>query len=141
MASLTSFRPCCGPGLDSASDRNLYHEYFLGGKGGRCIDMINLPSSCADYREIWKLHCLWRDCVAYITVFPLFYTNLHLPVALNQNKGANDWNFQKKQCCSSNREHFGGGGDVLSFLQFSEVRKEEQNRWFIKEELLRPIHT
>ena len=25
------------PGLDSASDRKGYQEYFLGGKGGRCL--------------------------------------------------------------------------------------------------------
>ena len=37
------------------------------------------------------------------------------------------------QYCSSSREHLGG---ILSFLQFSEVRKEEQNRRLIKEELL-----
>ena len=31
--SLTySFRPHCGPGVDSASNRNEYQEYFLGGK-------------------------------------------------------------------------------------------------------------
>ena len=34
--SLT-FRPHCGPGVDSASNRNEYQEYFLGGKGGRCV--------------------------------------------------------------------------------------------------------
>ena len=26
-----------GPGVDSASNRNEYQEYFLGGKGGRCL--------------------------------------------------------------------------------------------------------
>ena len=36
--SLTySFRSHCGPGVDSASNRNEYQEYFLGGKGGRCV--------------------------------------------------------------------------------------------------------
>jgi len=25
------------PGIDSASNRHEYQEYFLGGKGGRCI--------------------------------------------------------------------------------------------------------
>jgi hypothetical protein len=34
-----SFRPRCGPGVDSASRRNKYHEYFLGGKGGRCVGL------------------------------------------------------------------------------------------------------
>ena len=31
------FRSHYGPGVDSASNRNEYHEYFLGGKGGRCV--------------------------------------------------------------------------------------------------------
>ena len=30
--SLTSFRPHHGPGIDSASNRNEYQEYFLGVK-------------------------------------------------------------------------------------------------------------
>jgi hypothetical protein len=30
--SLTSFRPHCGPGVDSASNRNEYQKYFLGVK-------------------------------------------------------------------------------------------------------------
>ena len=30
--SLTSFRPHYGPGVDSASNRNEYQEYFLGVK-------------------------------------------------------------------------------------------------------------
>jgi len=34
--SLTQFfRPLFGPGIDSASKRNEYQEYFLGDKGGR----------------------------------------------------------------------------------------------------------
>ena len=29
-----------GPGVDPASNRNEYQEYFLGGKGGRCVRLI-----------------------------------------------------------------------------------------------------
>jgi len=36
-----------GPGVDSASNRNEYQEYFLGGKGGRCLRLTTLPPSCA----------------------------------------------------------------------------------------------
>jgi len=51
--SLTkSFRPHSGPGVDSASNRNEYQEYFLGGKGGRCVGLTTLPPSCADCLEI-----------------------------------------------------------------------------------------
>jgi len=34
-----SFRPQYGPGVDSASNRNEYQEYFLGGKGGRYVGL------------------------------------------------------------------------------------------------------
>jgi hypothetical protein len=33
---------------------NVYQEYFLGGKSGRCVRLRNLPPSCADCLEIWK---------------------------------------------------------------------------------------
>ena len=53
--SLTeSFRPHYGPGVDSASNRNEYQEYFLGGKGGRCVGLTTLPPSCADCLKIWE---------------------------------------------------------------------------------------
>jgi hypothetical protein len=34
--------------------RNENQEYFLGGKGGRCVGLTTLPSSCADCLEIWE---------------------------------------------------------------------------------------
>ena len=53
--SLTySFRLHYGPGVDSASNRNEYQEYFLGGKGGRCVWLTTLPHSRADCFEIWE---------------------------------------------------------------------------------------
>jgi len=52
--SLTSIWPHYGPGVDSASNRNEYQEYFLGGNGGRCIGLTNLQTSGADCFEIWK---------------------------------------------------------------------------------------
>jgi len=48
-----SFGPRCGPWFDSASKRNKYQEYFLGGKGGRCVGLTTVPPSCADRLEIW----------------------------------------------------------------------------------------
>jgi hypothetical protein len=51
--SLTqSFRSHYGPGVDSASDRNEYQEYFVGAKGGRYVGLTTLPPSCADCLEI-----------------------------------------------------------------------------------------
>jgi hypothetical protein len=78
--SLTySFRPHCGPGVDSAANKNEYQEYFLGGKGGRCVGLTTLPPSCADYLEIWESQppgtlwaCpgLYRDCFTFTFNFP-----------------------------------------------------------------------
>ena len=36
-----------GPGVDSASNRNEYQQYFLEGKGGRRVRLTALPHSCA----------------------------------------------------------------------------------------------
>ena len=33
-------------------NRNEYQEYLLGGKGGRCVGLTTLPSSCTDCLEI-----------------------------------------------------------------------------------------
>ena len=53
--SLTlSFQPHYGPGVGSTSNRNEYQEYFLGGKGGRCVGLTTLPPSCVDCLEIWE---------------------------------------------------------------------------------------
>ena len=81
--SLTqSFRPNCGHGIDSSSKRNEYQEYFLEGKGGRCLGLTTLPPSCADCHEIWQPEppgtlraCpgLYRDCFT-------FYLYLYLHV-------------------------------------------------------------
>ena len=55
--SLTlSIRPHYGPGVVSASNRNEYQEYFLGGKGGRRVGLTTLPPSCTDCLEIWEPH-------------------------------------------------------------------------------------
>jgi len=43
---IKSFRLHYGPGINSASNRNVYQEYFLGGKGGRCVRLTTLPLSC-----------------------------------------------------------------------------------------------
>ena len=48
---INSFRSHYGPGVDSASNRNEYQEYFLGGKGGRCVKLTTLPPSCAVFTK------------------------------------------------------------------------------------------
>jgi len=47
FVDIKSFRSHYGPGVDSASNRNEYREYFLRGKGGRCVRLTTLPPSCA----------------------------------------------------------------------------------------------
>jgi hypothetical protein len=49
-----TFQSHYGPGVDSAYNRNEYQEYFLGGKGGRCVRLTTLPPSCADCLEVWE---------------------------------------------------------------------------------------
>jgi len=43
---IAMFRPHCGPGVDSTSNRNQYQGYILAGKGRRCAELTNLPPSC-----------------------------------------------------------------------------------------------
>jgi hypothetical protein len=40
--------------LTQTLNRNEYQEYFLGGKGGRCVGLTALTPSCADCLEIWE---------------------------------------------------------------------------------------
>ena len=40
--------------LEQSTNRSEYHEYFLGGKGGRCVGLITLRHSCMDCLKIWK---------------------------------------------------------------------------------------
>jgi hypothetical protein len=60
----------------TASNRNEYQEYFLGGKGGRCVG-LTLQISYADCHEIWKPQLpgtLWacpglhKDCFTFASL-------------------------------------------------------------------------
>ena len=55
---IKSFRSHYGPVVDTASNRNEYREYFLGCKGGRCVRLTNLPSSCAVVTKSGNLNFL-----------------------------------------------------------------------------------
>ena len=49
-----SFRRLYDLGVDTASNRNEYQEYFLKGRGGRDVVLTTLPPSCANCLEIWE---------------------------------------------------------------------------------------
>ena len=42
---IKSYRSHYGPGVESASNGNENREYFLGGKGGRCVRLTTEPPS------------------------------------------------------------------------------------------------
>jgi len=46
--------PHSGAGVDSATRRNEYQQYFLRGKGGRCVGLKTLPLSYAKCHEKWE---------------------------------------------------------------------------------------
>jgi len=75
------------PGVDSASNRNGYQKYFLGGKGGWCVGLTTLPPLCAECHEIWQPQpagtlraCpgLSRDCFTYFFNTKVNTTQYHL---------------------------------------------------------------
>ena len=68
---MVSHNPSGRRGVDPASNRNEYQEYFLGSKDGRCVGVTTLPPSCADCLEIWR-HQLPGIWIA----LPFFYNHL-----------------------------------------------------------------
>jgi len=55
---IISFLSHYGPGVDSASNRNKYQEYFVRSKGGRCVRLTILPPSCAVVMKSGNLNFL-----------------------------------------------------------------------------------
>ena len=58
FSSTWSFQSHYGPGVDSASNRNEYQEYFLGGKNGRCVRLTTLTPSWAIVTQSGNLNFL-----------------------------------------------------------------------------------
>jgi len=62
-------------------DRIKYQECYLEGKGGRCVGLTALPTSCADCWEIWESQSprnlgacpsLYRDSfITYTNKYPV----------------------------------------------------------------------
>jgi hypothetical protein len=74
------FRPQYGPGVDSASNRNEYQGYLLGGKGGRCVGLTTVPPSCADCLEILGALTSWSSKGMSRPVMGLLYRYLNLNI-------------------------------------------------------------
>ena len=53
-----SFKSIYGLGVGSASNRNAYQEYILGGEGGRCLGLTPLLPSFTNCLEVWVLSLL-----------------------------------------------------------------------------------
>jgi hypothetical protein len=66
-------------GVNSASNRCKYQEYFLGDKGGRCVGLTALPPSCADCLVNWEPQPpgTLRACIG-IAVHDMLLNNHHL---------------------------------------------------------------
>jgi len=58
ILNLCTERSLIDSGVDLGCNRTKYQEYFLGGKGGRCVGLTTLPPSCGDCLQIWKLNFL-----------------------------------------------------------------------------------
>jgi len=58
---IESFWPHYGPGVHWAPNRNEYQEYYLEGKGGRCVGLTTLPLPYADFLEILWSSTSWNS--------------------------------------------------------------------------------
>jgi hypothetical protein len=77
--NINSFRSHYGSGIDSVSDRNEYREYFLRGKGSRCVRLTPLPPSCVVFTKSGNLNFLETSGHVQAcngTVLPLSFTRL-----------------------------------------------------------------
>jgi len=81
------FRSQYGPGVDSASNRNEYEEYFPGGKGGRCVSLTTYHHPVPLLRNLGTLTS-WNTLgpsgpvtgLLYLYLYPSFKTRFVSPV-------------------------------------------------------------
>jgi len=73
-----SLRPHYDPGVNSASNRNEYQEFLLGGKGGRCVGLTTLPSHVPIVMKSRSLNLLEPSRPVQVRngiALPFYYTN------------------------------------------------------------------
>jgi len=88
---MASFWERCGTGVNSASNKNEYQEYFAAGKGGWYVGLTTLPPSCGDCHEICEPQplgtlgaCpgLYRDCFTFmLLVYKCNLVHFHVSIA------------------------------------------------------------
>jgi len=86
---IKSFRSHYGPGVDSSSNRNEYQEYYLGDKGGRCVRLTNLPTSCAVVMKSESPNFLEPSGPVQAcngTALPFFINSVHMPFVVKNFK-------------------------------------------------------
>ena len=73
-ADIKSFRSHYGPGVDLVSNRNEYQEYFLGGKGGRCLRLTTYHHPVPLSQNLGTLNS-WSPVMGlfYLYLLPLTY--------------------------------------------------------------------
>jgi len=73
---IKSFPLHYGPGVDSASNRNEYQEYFLAGKGSRCLRLTTCPHPVPLSWNLWALNSwipLGLSCNGTALPLPLLF--------------------------------------------------------------------
>jgi len=77
FVDIKSFRSHYGPGVDSASNRNEYQEYLLGGKSGRCVRLTTYHHPVPLSRNLGTL-TFWNPLGHSEPVMSLIYLYLYL---------------------------------------------------------------
>ena len=79
---MISFRSHYDTGVDSASNRNEYQEYFLGGKGGRCVRLTHYHHPVLLSRNLGALTS-WNPLGLSRPVMGLLFFFFYKPPFLN----------------------------------------------------------
>jgi len=103
FVDIKSFRSHCGPGIDSASNRNEYQEHFLGGKGGRCLRQTTLPVSCAVVMKSGNLNFLepsgpLQACNGTVSLCNHYIKKSNKKLHFFHHFGLHSWNDKKNIC-------------------------------------------